>query len=89
MRESSFDFPSSQSTRGATELYKRWLCSQAFVSCRYRQRIDMVNADQLTIQDYLDEDSDFYEEKLDTYIAVWNKVGSFMQRLLLIYSLLL
>ena len=41
---------------------------------RHRQKIDMADADETTIQDYLEEQNYVSENEFRTYIKVWNKV---------------
>ena len=42
---------------------------------RYRQKIDLADADEITLAEFLDDDEHFSEAKVDLYIKVWNKVN--------------
>ncbi|XP_076818192.1 E3 ubiquitin-protein ligase rnf213-alpha-like [Clavelina lepadiformis] len=57
------------------------LSLQSTMIARYRQRIDMADADETTIQDYLEEQNYVSENEFKTYIKVWNKVRQVLQQI--------
>ena len=41
---------------------------------RYGQKVDMKDADDISLKDFLDEEDYLYEEIVELYIELWNKV---------------
>ena len=41
---------------------------------RYGQKIDTVDAENTTVEDFLQKENFIYEMEIDTYMQVWNKV---------------
>lgn len=51
------------------------IASRVNLYFRYGQRIDMEDADSITIRKYLEEDDQYLEDKVRSYIATFNKVN--------------
>jgi len=52
------------------------LAVQSTLISKYGQRIDMADADSITIRKYLEEDDHYFEDKLKSYIFTFNKLSS-------------
>ncbi|XP_076815738.1 E3 ubiquitin-protein ligase rnf213-alpha-like isoform X2 [Clavelina lepadiformis] len=50
------------------------LSSQSVLISSYRQKMDMKDTDEKTLEEYLLEDDYIFEEDVNTYMRVWNKV---------------
>jgi len=54
------------------------VCRLKMIYCmlsRYGQKIDQVDAKNITIQDFLQKENFVYEAEIETYMEVWNKVS--------------